>query len=220
MKKSKILILVAMVGLIGFAFANRDKLQVETLQAWVESAGALGPLVFVAVYVFSTVLFLPATILTLLGGFLFGPVGGTLLNLTGATIGSSIAFMIARYTDGGWIRSKAGDGLGKILDRIDAEGWRAVAFFRLVPIFPFNVLNYAFGLSKIPFVHCVIATVLCMAPATAAYTFFGHTFGLAFSTEDAPWIKYLIAGLVLVAGMLVLTRFISKKDKEKEQTHA
>jgi len=213
MKPSRIIILVIMVALVVTAFLNRDKLQVDTLQMWVENAGILGPLVFIALYIFSTVLFLPATILTLLGGFLFGPVAGTLYNLTGATIGASIAFMIARYTDGGWIRSKAGAGLGKILDRIDNEGWRAVAFFRLVPIFPFNILNYALGLSKIPFVQCVVTSLLCMAPATAAYTFFGHTFGLAFSADDAPWLKYLIAGLALVAGMLVLTRFISKKDK-------
>lgn len=212
MKPTKIITLLVMASLIAIAFLNRDKLQVETLQLWVENAGVLGWLVFIGLYVVSTVLFLPATILTLLGGFLFGPVFGTIFNLTGAIIGSSIAFLIARYTDGGWIRSKAGKGLGKILDRIDEEGWRAVAFFRLVPIFPFNVLNYALGLSKIPFVQCVITSLICMAPASAAYTFFGHTFGLAFSTSDAPWVLYLFAGLAIVGGMLVITRLITKKE--------
>lgn len=205
--------LIGAVAIITIAVLNRDKFQVETLQAWVENAGPFGWLMFIAIYILSTVLFLPALILTLLGGFLFGPVWGTIFTLTGATIGSTIAFVIARYTDGGWIRSKAGDGLGKILDRIDEEGWRAVAFFRLVPIFPFNLLNYALGLSKIPLVQCVITSVICMAPATAAYTFFGHTFGLAFSADDAPWLKYLIAGLALVGVMFLITRVITKKEK-------
>lgn len=200
--------------LIVLAYFNRDHLQIESLQHWVENAGSLGWIAFVLIYIAATILFLPASLLTLLGGFLFGPVAGTLLNLTGATIGASIAFLIARHSDGGWIRSKAGDKVGNLMDKVDQEGWRAIAFVRLIPLFPFNLLNYVLGLTKIPFGQYALTSVLCMAPATAAYTFFGHTFGLAFSSEDAPFLPYLFAGLILIAVMLVITRLMMKKGSQ------
>lgn len=210
MNYKKLAILALLAALIVGAYLNRDLLQIETLQTWVENAGSFGWIAFVLIYIGATILFLPASLLTLLGGFLFGPVVGTVLNLTGASIGASIAFLIARYTDGGWIRSKAGNKIGSLMDKVDDEGWRAVAFVRLVPLFPFSLLNYVLGLSKIPFVQYVITSIICMAPASAAYTFFGHTFGLAFSSDDAPIIPYLLAGLVLIAVMLVITRIVTK----------
>ena len=210
MNYKKLVILVLLGALIIGAYLNRDLLQIETLQQWVENAGSFGWIAFVLIYIGATVLFLPASLLTLLGGFLFGPIIGTILNLAGASIGASIAFLIARFTDGGWIRSKAGNKIGSLMDKVDEEGWRAVAFVRLVPLFPFSLLNYVLGLSKIPFVQYVITSIICMAPASAAYTFFGHTFGLAFSSDDAPFIPYLIAGLVLIAVMIVITRIVTK----------
>ncbi len=214
MNYKKIAVLVVLTGLILAAYLNRELLEVEMLQQWVENAGSFGWIAFVLIYIAATVLFLPASLLTLLGGFLFGPVIGTLLNLTGATIGSSIAFLIARFTDGGWIRSKAGNKIGSLMDKVDEEGWRAIAFVRLVPLFPFNLLNYALGLSKIPFVQYLLTSIICMAPATAAYTFFGHTFGLAFSSDDAPLLPYFAAGLVLIAVMIIVTRMITKRKSD------
>lgn len=210
MNYKKLAILALLAALIIGAYLNRDLLQIEVLQQWVENAGSFGWIAFVLIYIAATVLFLPASLLTLLGGFLFGPIIGTLLNLTGASIGASIAFLIARFTDGGWIRSKAGNKIGGLMDKVDEEGWRAIAFVRLVPLFPFNLLNYALGLSKIPFAQYLLTSIICMAPATAAYTFFGHTFGLAFSSDDAPILPYLAAGLVLIAVMIVITRMITK----------
>ncbi len=210
MNYKKLVILVMLGLLIAGAYFYRDLLQIEILQEWVENAGSFGWIAFVLIYIVATVLFLPASLITLLGGLLFGPIIGTILNLTGASIGASIAFLIARFTDGGWIRSKAGNKIGSLMDKVDEEGWRAIAFVRLVPLFPFNLLNYALGLSKIPFSQYLLASVICMAPGTAAYTFFGHTFGLAFSSDDAPILPYLIAGLVLIAVMLVITRIMTK----------
>ena len=88
---------ILLIGAIVLAFVYWDQLDVETLGAWVAHAGPLGPLLFMLLYAVATVLFLPGSVLTLGGGVLFGPVWGTFYNLTGATLGAVLAFLIARY---------------------------------------------------------------------------------------------------------------------------
>jgi uncharacterized membrane protein YdjX (TVP38/TMEM64 family) len=132
------------------AVALRDRFDTAALETWVSSAGAAGPLLFMALYALATVLFLPGSVITLAGGALFGPVWGTLWNLTGATIGASLAFLIARYLGADWVARRAGPRLQSLNEGVSAEGWRFVAFVRLVPLFPFNLLNYALGLTRIP----------------------------------------------------------------------
>lgn len=120
------------------------------------------------------VLFLPGSVVTLVGGALFGPVWGTLWNLTGATIGASLAFLISRYLGADWVSRRAGPRMKRLDDGVSAEGWRFVAFVRLVPVFPFNLLNYALGLTRIPFVAYVLATWVFMLPGAIAYTWLGY----------------------------------------------
>ena len=128
-----------------------------------------------AVYAVATVLFLPGAVITLAGGALFGPVWGTLWNLTGATIGAALAFLIATLPRArtGW-RAAPGRVCKRLEDGVAREGWRFVAFVRLVPLFPFNLLNYALGLTRIPFVTYVLATWIFMLPGAFAYTWLGY----------------------------------------------
>jgi uncharacterized membrane protein YdjX (TVP38/TMEM64 family)/rhodanese-related sulfurtransferase len=171
---SCILLALALAAGIALALNYREHLDAAALTAWVASAGAAGPLVFMAVYVLATVLFLPGSLLTLVGGALFGPVWGAFYNLTGATFGAAMAFLIARYLAAGWVQGRAG-GVGKrLVQGVEAEGWRFVAFTRLVPLFPFNLLNYALGLTRIPFLHYLVATYVCMLPGALAYTWPGY----------------------------------------------
>jgi len=92
-------------------------------------------------YVAVTVLLLPGSILGLAGGALFGPAWGTVYTLVGATIGATLAFLVARYVASDWVAAKAGGRVKQVIDGVEAEGWRFVAFTRLVPLFPFNLLN-------------------------------------------------------------------------------
>ncbi|MBF0128159.1 MAG: TVP38/TMEM64 family protein, partial [Magnetococcales bacterium] len=92
--------------------------------------------IFVLLYILATILFLPGSVLTLAGGALFGPWLGGSLSLAGATIGAGIAFLIARHLAGDWVVQRAGGMAGRLLAGVEAEGWRFVAFVRLVPIFP------------------------------------------------------------------------------------
>src|SRR4030065_574344 len=118
----------------------------------------MAPLLFMGIYAISTVLFLPGSVLTIAGGVLFGPVWGTFYSLTGATIGATIAFLTARYLASDLILRKTGGRLRRLINGVEAEGRRFVAFVRLVPLFPFNLLNYALGLTRIRLLHYVVTS--------------------------------------------------------------
>lgn len=167
-------LLTLVLGAAAVAYIWRDALSAAALEQWVQQAGLWGPLIFAAVVVIATVLLLPGAVLTLAGGALFGPVLGTLLSLTSATVGATLAFSIARYLASDWAARKAGGRTRPLMQGVEAEGWRFVAFVRLVPLLPFNLLNYALGLTRIRLVHYVVASYVFMLPGAIAYTTLGY----------------------------------------------
>lgn len=191
------------------ALAYRDRIDVAALELWLEGQGAAAPFAFVAFYVLATVLFLPGSVLTLAGGALFGPVAGTAYSLIGATIGATAAFLIARYVAGDWVARKAGGRLKTLIDGVEAEGWRFVAFVRLVPVFPFNLLNYALGLTRIPLGHYVVASFVCMFPGALAYTWLGYA-GRAAAEGSENMIQIILLALALLAVALFLPKLIKR----------
>lgn len=205
----RLLIGLALLAAIAAAIAYRDRFDAAALQAWVEGAGAAGPLLFMAVYALATVLFLPGSVLTLAGGALFGPVWGTLWNLTGATVGASFAFLIARYLGADWVARKAGGRAKQLIDGVEQEGWRFVAFVRLVPLFPFNLLNYALGLTRIPFPAYVIASWLFMLPGAFAYTWLGFAGREALAGGEGM-IRNILIALALLAAVGFIPRLVKR----------
>jgi len=200
------------------AVALRDRFDAAALETWVNSAGAAGPLLFMALYAVVTVLFLPGSVITLAGGALFGPVWGTLWNLTGATVGAALAFLIARYLGADWVARRAGPRIKRLDDGVTAEGWRFVAFVRLVPLFPFNLLNYALGLTRIPFVAYVLATWIFMLPGAIAYTWLGYAGREALAGGEGM-IRNISIALALLAAVAFLPRFV-RKLREKPMLQA
>lgn len=205
----RLLIGLALLAAIAAAILYRDRFDAAALQAWVEGAGAAGPLLFMAVYALATVLFLPGSVLTLAGGALFGPVWGTLWNLTGATVGASFAFLIARYLGADWVARKAGGRAKQLIDGVEQEGWRFVAFVRLVPLFPFNLLNYALGLTRIPFPAYVIASWLFMLPGAFAYTWLGFAGREALAGGEGM-IRNILIALALLAAVGFIPRLVKR----------
>lgn len=205
------LVLVLAAG-IALAFAYRGRLDASLIQGWVGSLGIWGPLVFIAVYAAAAVLFLPGSVLTLAGGALFGPIAGTLYNLTGATLGAALAFLVARYLASDWVAGRSAGRLKRLIAGVEVEGWRFVAFVRLVPIFPFNLLNYALGLTRIRFLHYLVASYLCMAPGAVAYTYLGYAGREALAGGQGLIQKGLLA-LALLALVAFLPRFITRLRK-------
>ena len=206
---TRVLLALALAAGIALALTYRSHLGADALTAWVASAGAAGPLVFMAVYALATLLFLPGSLLTLVGGALFGPVSGTFYNLTGATLGAALAFLVARYLAADWVHAKAGGVSQRLVQGVEAEGWRFVAFTRLVPLFPFNLLNFALGLTRIPFLHYLIGTYVCMLPGALAYTWLGYVGREAAGGGEGLIQKGLIA-LALLAGLAFLPRLIAR----------
>jgi uncharacterized membrane protein YdjX (TVP38/TMEM64 family) len=200
---------LVLLALVGVAVALRGRFDAAALQAWVEGAGAAGPLVFVALYAAATVLFLPGAVVTLAGGALFGPLWGTLWNLAGATLGALIAFLIARRLGAGWVARRAGPRLRSLNEGVSAEGWRFVAFVRLVPLFPFNLLNYALGLTRIPLPAYVLASAIFMLPGAMAYTWLGYAGREALAGGEGMLRNILIA-LALVSTLAFLPRLIRR----------
>ena len=200
---------LALLAVVGMAVAWRDRFDATSLQAWIENAGAAGPLLFIALYTAATVLFLPGAVITLAGGALFGPVWGTLWNLSGATLGAALAFLIARYLGADWVSRRAGPRLTRLNDGVAAEGWRFVAFVRLVPLFPFNLLNYALGLTRIAFVSYVMASAVFMLPGALAYTWLGHAGRQALGGGEGT-IRNLLIALALFAAVAFLPRWLRK----------
>lgn len=200
---ARIGLLVSLLLAIGVAFAYRQRVDLALLQDWLDAAGAAAPLAFVVLYVIATVLFLPGSVLTLAGGALFGPVAGTAYSLLGATLGATAAFLLARYVARDWTARRAGGRLRQLLDGVDAEGWRFVAFVRLVPLFPFNLLNYALGLTRISAAQYVAASFVCMFPGALAYTYLGYAGRSAASAADNA-IQAVLVALALLATVLFL----------------
>jgi uncharacterized membrane protein YdjX (TVP38/TMEM64 family) len=199
--------------MLGFAIAgaaiwlalNRDRLDPALIESSIRNLGLWAPLGYVALFALGTVLFVPGAIFGRAGGVLFGPGWGSVLNLIGATLGATLAFLTARYLAAHWVRPKAGGRLDRLIAGVEAEGWRFVAFVRLAPLFPFNLLNYALGLTRIPLAHYVIASFICMAPGTIAFTYLGHAGREAFADGET-----LVRTGPIALGLLALAAFIPR----------
>jgi uncharacterized membrane protein YdjX (TVP38/TMEM64 family)/rhodanese-related sulfurtransferase len=190
-------------------FVYRDQINLTTLDAWLGSFGVWAPISYMVLFAVATVAFFPGAIFSVAGGALFGPIWGSLWNLLGATLGATLAFLVARYIVGDWVERKAGGLLKRLIEGVDAEGWRFVAFVRLVPLFPFNLSNYVLGLTRIPLHQYVIATLVCMTPGAVAYTWIGHA-GRGALTGEADTVRYGLLALGLLAAIVLLPRLIGR----------
>ena len=210
------------VGLIGLfitlgLWVPYEELLTE-LSLFVRENRATARMVYCLVYVAAVVFLVPGSVLTLLGGFLFGIVEGVLLVSLSSVAGASFAFLIGRYFARDWVESRTHKIEGwKQFDRaISSRGFYIVLMTRLSPIFPFNLLNYILGLTMIRFRDYVLASWLGMAPATLLYVYFGSIalsltdLFVGESTENIWQYGLMAIGLVATLGLvIVLTRMAS-----------
>lgn len=175
---------------------------------YVQNLGSSAPLGFIALFALATVLFLPGAVFGLAGGgALFGPLWGSAWNLIGATLGATLAVLVARYVASDWVARRAGGRLKELIEGVEAEGWRFIAFVRLVPLFPFNLLNYVLGLTRIRLGEYVMTSFITMAPGTIAYTWLGHA-GRQAAAGGEAWIRSLLIALAMLALVCLLPRIL------------
>ena len=179
-----------------------EYLQQEKLRALIAGYGALAPAIYILIYALAPVLLLPGLPITIVGGILFGPFWGVVYTITGATIGASLAFLVARYVARDWVAAKlTGPKWEKLDSEVAQHGWKVVAFTRLIPAFPFNLLNYAFGLTKVSFAHYVLATFFCMLPACIAFIVFSSSLLGLIRGNMSPT---ALLGIVLIVAVSLL----------------
>jgi uncharacterized membrane protein YdjX (TVP38/TMEM64 family) len=203
------------IFILAIVFGAGEKL--GTLREWIQSLGVLGPAVFVGLYILGVVVGIPGSALTVAAGGLFGSLLGVILVSLASTIGASFSFLIARYfardAVTGWLSKR--EKFKKLDGMTEEHGAMIVAATRLIPIFPFNLLNYGFGLTKIPFRTYLFWSWLCMLPGTVLYVVGVDAVIQLIVQKKVPWILF---GVVAGVGVLlaVLVKFARSKIREKE----
>lgn len=196
----------------------RDALQ------WINSLGAVGAVAFTLLYIIATVAFLPGSILTLGAGIVFGIVLGSFYVFIGATIGATTAFLVGRYLARGWVAKKIerNQKFRVIDEAVGREGLKIVLLTRLSPLFPFNLLNYAYGITGVSLKDYIIGSV-GMIPGTIMYVYIGSLAGnlATVGSETQPtnptiqWTIQIMGFIATVAVTLYITQ-VARKALEEE----
>lgn len=208
-----LLLAIAAIFVLARAFGLTGRL--GDLRAWIQSLGPWGPAVFVLIYVGAAAAAIPGSALTIAAGALFGSVRGVVIVSIGATLGASVAFLISRYfareAVAGWL-SKS-DRFRRLDELTEEQGAIIVALTRLVPLFPYSLLNYAFGLTRVRFWTYLFWSWLCMLPATVLYVAGADAAARGLTEGRVPW--PLIAGVAAVAVLLAaLVAYARRKLQE------
>lgn len=206
-----ILMILALIALIFVARSFELDKRLGEIQAWVLSYGIFAPLIFIVLYVIATVLALPGSAFSIMAGAIFGSFVGVIVVLVGATVGASFCFLISRHFARDSIRNILGKNkkFQQLEVLTEKNGLIIVAITRLVPIFPFNLLNYGFGLTKIPFGVYVLWSAICMLPGIILYVVGTDAIATAIRDGEIPWILALV--VTLISGILVVIVRKAKK---------
>lgn len=200
-----------LLGIIALAAGGRSlAARVETLAGGLHALGAWGAVVFIVGFAIASVAFVPAGLLTMLAGALFGILEGTVVAFVGASLGACIAFLLARYAARGVVERwlEAYPRAARLRSAVGQRGRRIVALLRLSPVIPFSVINLAMGVTRMRLADYVVAN-FAMLPVTVLYVYYGAAAGALVSVraerhpkDAAYWVSF---GLGLVATILVTT---------------
>jgi len=198
------------------------------LVEWIRDAGAVGVVVYTLAYILATVLLLPGSILTLGAGFAYGPVWGTVLVSPVSVVAATLAFVLGRTVARNWVsrRMEKNPRFAAINKAIGESGFKIVFLLRLSPIFPFNVLNYALGLTRVRLRDYVIASFFGMLPGTFLYVYLGSLVTSASELlsgkrpSAGPWGQVLYwGGLAATLLVTVLITRIARRALNRALEH-
>ncbi len=178
LKFSALILLLVALGFTTWYYSLGELLSVERVRGLVGSYSLLAPLVFMGIYIFATLFFLPGSPLTLAAGAVFGIWAGTLYTVIGATLGASLAFFLSRFLGRDFVEGILEDKTERIYqynEKLGENGFVWMLFFRLVPLFPFNGLNFGLGLTKVKARDYILGTAIGIIPGSFAYSYFGDS---------------------------------------------
>lgn len=211
--------------LIAAHYFNVQELLMRALEG-IASLGAWGAILFIAIYILACVLFLPGSVLTLGAGVLFGLFAGSFIVSIASTLGATAAFLVGRYMARDWVAKKLENHprFKSIDDAVATEGWKIVGLTRLSPVFPFNLLNYAYGLTKVSLGDYFFASWIGMLPGTVMYVYIGSLIGdLARlgagdrARTGAEWALYVVGLVATVAVTVYITRIARSALNKKTE---
>ena len=221
--KAKIIIgFLILAGLLAAAKIFPLQEYLKAVLVWIENLGPYGGLVFISLYITATVFFLPGSILTLGAGVVFGVVWGSIYVSIGATLGATGAFLVGRYIARDWVSDKvSGNTRFDAIDKaVGKEGWKIVGLTRLSPVFPFNLLNYAYGLTRVRLRDYFWASWIGMIPGTIMYVYIGSLAGSLATLGEGGRVRspqeWTLYGVGLLA-TLIVTVFVTKVAKKALQ---
>ena len=213
--------LAAFAALVaGFKYFNVAGLFAQSKE-WIAGLGPWGPVMFILLYILACVLFVPGSVLTLAAGALFGVGWGSIYTSIGATLGATAAFLVGRYVARDWVTKRIeGNARFKAIDEaVGREGWKIVGLTRLSPVFPFSLLNYGYGLTRVSLRDYFFASWIGMMPGTVMYVYLGS---LARAADDKKtpleWTLYAVGLLATVIVTILVTR-IARQALAKKISH-
>lgn len=194
----------------------------QNLLERIEQMGAAGPLLFIGLYVVACVLFIPGSALTLGAGAIFGVVKGSIVVSIASTLGATAAFLVGRYLARDWVARKIdrNEKFKAIDQAVAREGWKIVGLTRLSPVFPFTLLNYAYGLTRVSLRDYVLASWIGMLPGTIMYVYLGSLARLGIEANRAGGAQTALklAGLAATIAVTVYITRIARRALEKKVT--
>jgi uncharacterized membrane protein YdjX (TVP38/TMEM64 family) len=214
-KRHAVIGLLLGAGVLALFFLTDLKQGLQEALRYVDSLGVWGPVVFVLVYVVACVFLLPGSVLTLGAGALFGLWKGTLLVSVASVSGATVAFLIGRYFARDWAeeRLQAFPKFDLINRAVAKDGWKVVLLTRLSPAFPFVIMNYAYGLTRVSFKDYVLASWIGMLPGTVLFVYLGSLASAGAQAEGKSMAQWLLLGVGLVA-TIVVTVMITQRARQ------
>jgi uncharacterized membrane protein YdjX (TVP38/TMEM64 family) len=209
------LLVLAGLFIIGRALNLQEYLQEDRLRRIIASCGMWGPVVYLLVLTIAPSLLLPALPIIVAGGILFGPWGGVVYSILGASAASILAFLVSRYLARDWVAAKiSGSKLAHLDDLVARHGWKIVVLTRLIIVLPFFLLNYAFGLTRINFLPYALATLFALLPSVIATVLVSSNLLDLLRGQISMWLLLGILLLVVVGLAPVIYRRVKAQQGE------
>ena len=200
----RVVLVMALLAGAAFVWRHRGALNPQAISGAIAVRPA-APLVFLAVQVAASLLFIPRTLLAVAAGLIFGTVWGLVWAAAGSVIGAIAGFLVARYINSGIVDPEAMPGLGRVLQRAEAGGWRSVMALRLIPFVPHSLANYALGLTRLSVGSYALGSLLGQLPMTIAYVDLGAAGGQLWAGQ-AGWLMPTLVGIAALALSFFLPR--------------
>ncbi|WP_029331890.1 TVP38/TMEM64 family protein [Exiguobacterium oxidotolerans] len=210
-QQRKILKIVSIISIvIGLIWFSRSYLNISPteIKEWILSFGMWAPILYIVLYTVRPLIFFPASVLSITGGLAFGALMGTVYTVIGATLGAVVAFLVAKKLGKGVIKNSAGK-VDQIQQQLEKNGFIYVLIFRLLPIFNFDLISYAAGLSKVRLLPFFLATLIGIIPGTFAYNFLGSSI-----VSKDP--RIIIGAIIVFLILTIVPWYLQKRWKAKK----